>query len=197
MPFEGAGAISTWRLELPATIRPFNYSSIADVVLHVSYTARDGGAIIQRTGQRRSRRGPQRLDAARRGGVTQKRLLSFRRDFPAEWHALTSTADGQPQKTTIALSKRHFPRYLDYLWTRDGSTMEASPITIAFASPPLEAILDPAGSPTEEVPVIRATGLSDISNDEGTSLTIEVVEGTLATQQWQDLYLLLRYEVVA
>jgi hypothetical protein len=43
LPFEGAGAISSWSLELPASIRPFDYATIADVVMHVSYTARDGG----------------------------------------------------------------------------------------------------------------------------------------------------------
>jgi len=41
LPFEGAGVISRWRLEMdgPATapIRP----SISDVVLHLSYTAKE------------------------------------------------------------------------------------------------------------------------------------------------------------
>jgi hypothetical protein len=197
LPFEGAGAISTWRLELPETLRPFDYSSIADVVLHLSYTARDGGASF---GDRVN----DGLIAALNdwmplvaSGITQKRLFSLRRDFPTEWHALTHVADGQPQKTTIALTKRHFPRGLDYLWSRNGSTMEAAPIRIAFASSPLEAILDPAGPPVEDdLPMIRVTGLTDISNDEGTSVTIEVVDGTLAPERWRDLYLLLRYEVV-
>ena len=44
LPFEGAGAVSRWRLELPTTLRPFDYSTISDVVMHMSYTARDGGA---------------------------------------------------------------------------------------------------------------------------------------------------------
>ena len=111
MPFEGAGAISTWRLELPGTIRPFNYSSIADVVLHVSYCARDGGLSFRELVNAGLVAALNDWMPLVGGGITQKRLLSFRRDFPAEWHALTSTADGQPQKSTIALSKRHFPRY--------------------------------------------------------------------------------------
>ena len=41
LPFEGAGAISTWRLELPQAIRLFDYNTIADVVIHLSYNARD------------------------------------------------------------------------------------------------------------------------------------------------------------
>ncbi len=40
MPFEGAGAVeSTWQLELTKTFRPFDYSTINDVILHISYTA--------------------------------------------------------------------------------------------------------------------------------------------------------------
>ena len=34
IPFEGAGAISKWRLELPDTFREFGYDSITDVVMH-------------------------------------------------------------------------------------------------------------------------------------------------------------------
>ncbi|MCW5208876.1 toxin, partial [Desulfobulbus sp. US1] len=44
LPFEGAGAISTWNLTLPNEIRQFDYNTISDVVVHISYTALyDGG----------------------------------------------------------------------------------------------------------------------------------------------------------
>ena len=43
LPFEGMGAISAWRIELPADFRPFDYDSIVDVIVHIHYTARDGG----------------------------------------------------------------------------------------------------------------------------------------------------------
>ena len=44
LPFEGAGAISTWTLTLPNELRAFDYSTISDVILHVRYTAREAGA---------------------------------------------------------------------------------------------------------------------------------------------------------
>ena len=44
LPFEGTGAISSWRLELPTVIKQFDYKTIADVVMHVKYTAREGGS---------------------------------------------------------------------------------------------------------------------------------------------------------
>jgi len=42
LPFEGAGVISGWRLELP-TVKQFDYNTISDVVLHVKYMASEGG----------------------------------------------------------------------------------------------------------------------------------------------------------
>ena len=47
LPFEGAGAISEWRLELPAQFRQFDYETISDVILHLRYTAREGGALLK------------------------------------------------------------------------------------------------------------------------------------------------------
>src|SRR5262249_47875671 len=37
MPFEGAGAVSSWRLVLPKSFRQFDYQTITDVILHLSY----------------------------------------------------------------------------------------------------------------------------------------------------------------
>ncbi|MDN3511813.1 MAG: neuraminidase-like domain-containing protein [Candidatus Jettenia sp.] len=47
LPFEGCGAISTWRLELPKEVRQFDYNTISDVILHIKYTAREGGSTLR------------------------------------------------------------------------------------------------------------------------------------------------------
>ncbi|MDR0363668.1 MAG: hypothetical protein LBH92_01395 [Bacteroidales bacterium] len=47
LPFEGAGAIGRWQVELPDAIRKFNYGTISDVVLHVKYTAKDAGGMLK------------------------------------------------------------------------------------------------------------------------------------------------------
>jgi hypothetical protein len=47
LPFEGAGAISSWQLDLPpVSFRQFDYSSISDVILTLKYTSVDGGAAL-------------------------------------------------------------------------------------------------------------------------------------------------------
>lgn len=43
LPFEGAGVISKWRLELASNFRQFDYDTLSDVILTLRYTARDGG----------------------------------------------------------------------------------------------------------------------------------------------------------
>lgn len=43
LPFERAGAVSTWQLDVPTTMPNFDYRTVTDVVLHMRYTARDGG----------------------------------------------------------------------------------------------------------------------------------------------------------
>ena len=55
LPFEGAGAISTWRLELPTEFHQFDYDSISDVILHMNYTAREGGDLLKQRGERTCR----------------------------------------------------------------------------------------------------------------------------------------------
>jgi len=47
LPFEGAGAISQWRIEMPKEFRPFDYDTISDVILHLRYTAREGGKALR------------------------------------------------------------------------------------------------------------------------------------------------------
>lgn len=44
MPFEGAGAISRWSLQLPDALRQFDYSSISDAIVTIRYTSCEGGA---------------------------------------------------------------------------------------------------------------------------------------------------------
>ena len=47
LPFEGAGAISQWRLELPQNFRQFDYQAITDVIMHVRYTSSEGGITLK------------------------------------------------------------------------------------------------------------------------------------------------------
>jgi hypothetical protein len=43
LPFEGGGAASSWHFELPAASNEIVVAKVTDVILHLYYTALDGG----------------------------------------------------------------------------------------------------------------------------------------------------------
>jgi hypothetical protein len=47
LPFEGAGAISTWQIKLNNNFPQFDLSTITDVIIHINYTAREGGELLK------------------------------------------------------------------------------------------------------------------------------------------------------
>ncbi|GAA3264545.1 hypothetical protein [Streptomyces labedae] len=102
LPFEGAGAESTWRVELPRRLRSFDYSTITDVILHVRYTARQGG---QQLGDKALEDIEAVLKVANSSGLAL--LFSLRHDFPTAWSAFAQSED--PGNLQIKLSKSLFP----------------------------------------------------------------------------------------
>ena len=101
LPFEGAGVISQWSLELFSDLansdfgkplRQFDYNSIADAILHVKYTARENA-------------GPFKNDAiahlrdyfSQDGATPSWRMFNLRQQFPSQWHRFlhpSTPADG-------------------------------------------------------------------------------------------------------
>lgn len=104
MPFEGAGAISRWRLTLPKSLRQFDYATINDIVVHVAYTARFDGvyrdAVEQAAGT---------LDS-RLASASLVRTFSLRQEFSSTFNQLQVS----PVGTDIALqlTDKHFPIYV-------------------------------------------------------------------------------------
>jgi len=107
LPFEGTGAASQWQLQLPNEVRVFDYDTIADVVLHVRYTAREGGMVLK---QKATENLTQLIDAAQALGSV--RLFSIRHDFPSEWARFkAATIDGghPTAPLTLTLREEHYP----------------------------------------------------------------------------------------
>lgn len=84
LPFEGAGAISTWKLDLPKDYPSFDFSTISDVIIHVRYTARQGveptSVVTSLNDQFAPPVAPSSLAL----------LFSLRNDFPTEWAAFVN-----------------------------------------------------------------------------------------------------------
>jgi len=105
LPFEGSGAVSEWQLELPADIRQFNYDTISDVVLHLRYTAREGGTILRNAAVGNLKAG---IEEAQMMGTV--RLFSVRHEFPTAWARFKSSSNGSPwRELVLDLREEHYP----------------------------------------------------------------------------------------
>ncbi|CAN5845087.1 hypothetical protein BH18ACI4_BH18ACI4_08600 [soil metagenome] len=102
LPFEGAGAISKWRIEMDPDTNSFDFNTLADVVLHVRYSARDGGERLKKDAK-------EALSKAigEEANKPQARLFSLKHEFPTEWYQFTQ-GDG-PFTGTFTLTKNRFP----------------------------------------------------------------------------------------
>ena len=110
LPFEGVGAISQWRIELPASLRPFDYDTISDVVLHVRFTAREAGGLLkQQTVVELEDALNAIANAAGEQGLAQ--FLSVRHEFPDEWNRFLNppAPAARDQTLTLSLHKDRFP----------------------------------------------------------------------------------------
>ena len=91
LPFENSGAVSQWRLELPADVQQFDFDTISDVVLHLRYQAREGGLALRAASTAAL---SEKIEAAATVGST--RLLSVRHEFATEWARFSAaTVDGE------------------------------------------------------------------------------------------------------
>jgi Tc toxin complex TcA C-terminal TcB-binding domain len=111
LPFEGAGAESMWKLDLPKPqdYPAFDYATISDVILHIRYTARQGVD-------------PAKVKTAlddlfQEASQSNLALLfSLRHDFPTEWSTFVNGAGD----FTATIRRDHFPYFT-----------QGKPITIA------------------------------------------------------------------
>ena len=79
LPFEYLGAVSRWRIELPPENNYFDMDTLSDLILHLNYTARDGGDVLRAAASQ---------DARWRLPGNGLRLFDVRQDFPDAWPAL-------------------------------------------------------------------------------------------------------------
>jgi hypothetical protein len=151
LPFEGAGAVSSWHFELPEATNDIDLTAVSDVVLHVYYTAQDGGDALKAIVQQNN------LDNAPTAAI---KVFSARNDFGAPaptvavpyplspWDAFTTkpAAADPDQSLVLSISPSKFP-----IWTR-GKTITITGITLlAVGWSPGNYTLEPQ-APLTQVP---------------------------------------------
>jgi hypothetical protein len=109
LPFENSGVVSEWQLQLPANPSrgepcQFDYETIADVILHLRYTAREGGELLRKGALENLN---QMFNAAQ--GIGSVRLFSVRNEFPNEWIKFQSTPAADRFELKLNLRNEHYP----------------------------------------------------------------------------------------
>jgi hypothetical protein len=98
LPFEGMGVDAVWQLELPKPANPFDYQTIADVLLTIEYTALDSYEYKQQV--------IKTFDTE----LGNDRSFSFRQQFPDQWYDLNN-----PDQTPTPMAVRFATTRGDFL----------------------------------------------------------------------------------
>jgi hypothetical protein len=162
LPFEGSGVVSEWQLELPTEVRQFNYDTIADVILHVRYTAREGGSLL-RNGAVTNLKA--RIDEAQ--AVGSVRLFSVRHEFPTEWAKFKSVqlGDATPvAELTLNLREEHYP-----FWSQGMPVAVKRADFFAKTAEDRVEITDGTGN---TYPLVKDTALGDLRAGELTDISL-------------------------
>jgi hypothetical protein len=150
LPFEGMGVDAVWQLEMPKPANPFDYRTIADVLLTIEYTALNSYDYRQQV---------LRGQDASFGG---DRAFSVKDEFPDAWYDLNNpgtVADAASRMhATLTTQRGDFPPHLTELAVQqislfclrqDGFTQELNIKSLGFTAP---------GSQTVTAPEVRTTG---------------------------------------
>jgi hypothetical protein len=100
LPFEGAGAISKWRIELPDGFRQFDYDTIADVIIRIRYTSLDGGDKLKKWA---SDSVTDYIKSVEQMSQEEGLFAAFdlKNEFPSEWYSANHPAQGADRVLTI------------------------------------------------------------------------------------------------
>jgi hypothetical protein len=171
LPFENAGAVSSWHLEMPQANNEVDLSSVGDVMLHLYYTTLDGGAPFKAAVQANNQAN---------APTTGIKVFSAQNDFVAPptsganpkpvapWQGFLypATAGGN-QILSLPIPASKFPT-----WTR-GKTIAVTSLTVLATSWPTGTfvLVPQAPLPTAPIAMTPVPGTSEPT----------VVSATIAT----------------
>lgn len=103
LPFEGAGVISDWQISLPKENNYFDFASLSDVILHISYTSRNGGGQLT-TGAKVGLQETLPNETAK--------LFSLKHEFGTEWYKFLNPLGTADQELIFNIKPEHFPFFI-------------------------------------------------------------------------------------
>ncbi len=188
LPFEGAGALSEWSLELfnddaddfGKALRQFDYQTITDVILHLKYTAREDAGPFKKRAIAHLREHFSEDDAT--PGV---RSFDLQREFPSQWYRFLNPANAAAGNVfELEMSPALFP------FRDDGKTLKINSVALLARpspGPDYSVIVDPinvaALAPMKLAAVAKYGGLY-FSQQDVTARQIEV-DPDAVPAKWQ------------
>ncbi len=183
LPFEGTGAISSWRLELPNEVRQFDYNTISHAIIQMKYTSREGGSTLKSLAEDSLK---DQL-AAIKQQLSQTGLhmaIHMKHDLPNEWHLLKKNGT-----IDLTITKSRLP----YMAQTIGATIENVMIIATIKNNPANFVVNVDGN---AVNLSRNNELklcigntTDIALD--TSFELSVGQAQLNTLE--DLIMMVKY----
>lgn len=100
LPFEGAGAISRWHIKLNKDFPEFDFSTVSDVVIHLNYTAREGGELLRSKAveEFNKKMNDMALAESRRGLY---RVFDLRREYSDKWYKFLHPANAADDQELV------------------------------------------------------------------------------------------------
>jgi hypothetical protein len=207
MPFEGAGAISAWRLELPDNFRQFDYDTISDVVLQMRYTSCEGGGGLKKAAlDSLIKYVKSAEELSRREGLF--RMASLKHEFSTEWYrflhpkVLQDATKPQIMELGNLLDRLpFFTKYKSVTRVDMNAFMVLTPISGLTVN--LKNGSDPIplaeGAKTGDLITYSAMELSPQDMNDDWSLTFTKADGSVISpdeMKDKDVFIVMRYQLV-
>nr|WP_315173792.1 hypothetical protein [uncultured Flavobacterium sp.] len=113
LPFEGAGAISRWKIEIPNAIPQFDFETIADLVFHIRYTCREAGHLKNEATDH------VKEDVLKDANAGLLQLHNVVSEFANAWQLFKSASADATRKLNLSVNKNNFPYWTKSLGMED------------------------------------------------------------------------------
>lgn len=126
LPFEGAGVVSHWRLELPQ-FHQFDYQTIADIIVHIRYTSSEGGERLKKSA----------VDSVTKFMKANEELakdqglfavIDLQHDLPTDWYRATTIANSEG---IFEMNLASVEKFIPYYLSAGQSTLKVTDVVIA------------------------------------------------------------------
>ncbi|BAV06840.1 hypothetical protein SAMN05421788_102526 [Filimonas lacunae] len=210
LPFEGAGAIGTWHIKINKHFQQFDPATISDVILHVHYTAREGGDALKTEVVKDFN---QKLNAL---GLAENkkglfRVYDIRKEFSSQWYQFMHPANNtDDQELVLENLQQRLPYY-----TRGFANKKVSKIELVAllkdSAKTYKIMLSPVGTTPGDYLTLSAGGtyqglnsvLKDLTGNEVNlnSWTVKIQEDgatdfkSLPADAITELFLIINYAI--